>query len=62
MIEFFIVFIIVGYIIGITIADSEKSIIIILLISILWMFAFGFWAIATFIELLLGYTLAKRLV
>lgn len=53
---------IVGYIIGVTVKDFEKSIIIILVISILWIFIFGIWAIATLIELLLGYLLAKRLI
>ena len=33
----------------------------ILVISILWAFAMGPWAIATFIELLIGYAVAKKM-
>ena len=60
MLEFFIVFTIAGFIIGIVSDSNSNAMAIILVISILWLFAFGAWAIATFIELFLGYTLAKK--
>ncbi len=60
MLEFFIIFIVIGYILGRLISNNEKAIIVILVISIIWMFVFGFWAIATLIELSLGYLLAKK--
>lgn len=60
MLEFFIIFIAIGYILGMLISNNEKAIIVILVISIIWMFVFGFWAIATLIELILGYLLAKK--
>ena len=60
MLDFFIIFIAIGYILGMLISNNEKAIIVILVISIIWMFVFGFWAIATLIELILGYLLAKK--
>lgn len=59
MIEFFIIFFVIGYFLGILISNNEKAIMLILIISILWMFAFKFWAIATFIELMIGFSLSK---
>jgi len=28
--------------------------------AVIWLFIYGIWAVATFIELILGYTLAKK--
>ena len=60
MFGFFIMFLIVGVLLGI-IFEEKKGIIVIIIISILWMFAYGPWAIATLIELLLGFFLVKKL-
>ena len=60
MLEFFIIFLIVGFIIGVVVEDNSKAIIVILTISIVWIFIYGAWAIATLIELLLGYSLTKK--
>ena len=55
MLEFFIIFTVTGYLLGIVIQKHDMVIIAIVIISILWAFAMGPWAIATFIELMLGY-------
>ena len=60
MLGFFIMFFIVGVILGI-ILEEKQGIIGIIIISILWMFVYGPWAIATLIELLLGFFLVKKL-
>ena len=60
MLEFFIMFLIVGALIGF-ILDEKTAITSIVIISILWLFIYGPWAVATFFELLLGYGLAKKL-
>ena len=61
IIGYIIVFIIVGFIIGIVIKNDNTAIGAIIVMSILWGFAMGPWAIATFIELLLGYSLSKKM-
>ena len=60
MLGFFIMFFIVGVILGI-ILEEKQGIIAIIIISILWMFVYGPWAITTLIELLLGFFLVKKL-
>lgn len=54
-------FLIVGMILGYVIEEQKSAFIVILIISVLWAFIFGFWAFATFIELLLGYGLANKI-
>jgi hypothetical protein len=61
IIGFIIVFIIIGFIIGIVIKNNNIAMGAIIIMSILWAFAMGPWAIATFIELLLGYSLARKI-
>jgi len=61
IIGFIIVFTIIGFIIGIVIKDDNTAMSAIIAMSILWAFAIGPWAIATFIELLLGYSLARKI-
>ena len=60
MLGFFIMFFIVGVILGI-ILEEKQGIIAIIIISILWMFVYGPWAIATLIDLLLVFFLVKEL-
>ena len=60
MLFYFIIFCIVGFAIGALLKDSKVSIAIIITISLLWALAFGPWALATFVELILGYTVARR--
>jgi len=61
MLEFFILFILIGFTIGILQKNFDSAIGVIIVISVLWLFIFGAWAIATFIELLLGYSLARKI-
>jgi len=61
IIGFIIIFTIIGFIIGIVIKDDNTAMGAIIVMSILWVFAMGPWAIATFIELLLGYSLARKI-
>lgn len=60
IIAFIIVFIIVGLVMGFVL-DESTAIVGIIIISILWAFAMGPWAIATLIELSLGYLIAKKI-
>jgi len=60
MLEFFILFVLIGFVIGIIQNNFDSAIGIIIIISVLWLFIFGAWAIATFIELILGYSLARK--
>lgn len=60
IIGYIIVFIVVGLIIGYAL-EEKTAIISIVVISILWAFVMGPWAIATLIELSLGYVLAKKM-
>jgi hypothetical protein len=57
MLEFFILFVLIGIIQN----NFDSAIGPIIIISVLWLFIFGVWAIATFIELLLGYSLARKI-
>ena len=61
IIGFIIVFTIIGFIIGIVTKDDNTAMGAIVVMSILWAFAMGPWAIATFIELLLRYSLARKI-
>jgi len=56
---FIILFIIAGVLIGIFTESASSAIALIIIISILWAFAFGPWAIATLIELSVGYYIYK---
>ena len=60
IIGFIIIFTVIGFIIGIVIKDNNTAMTAIIIMSVLWAFVMGPWAIATFIELLLGYSLAKK--
>lgn len=57
---FIIVFTIVGLIMGFVL-EENIAIISIIVISVLWAFVMGPWAIATLIELSLGYAIAKKM-
>lgn len=62
MLEFFILFTILGFILAFIIKEDKLIIIGIVVISVLWSFAFGPWAIATFFELFIGYKLQRALI
>lgn len=61
MLVFFTIFVITGAIIGITIEDKKVGLTVIVIASMIWAFVFGSWAIATFVELLLGFYLVKKI-
>lgn len=61
IIGYIITFIVVGFLIGIFSKDDNTAIGIIIVISVLWMFPFGPWASATFIELIIGYKVQRAL-
>ena len=62
MLEFFILFTILGFILAFIIKEDKLIIIGIIVISILWSFAFGLWAIPTFFELFIEYKLQRALI
>lgn len=59
MLFYVAVFCITGLIIGFVIKSEIISATIICLISLLWAFVAGIWALATFVELLVGYGVAR---
>jgi hypothetical protein len=61
MLSFFIMFLIVGGVMAIAIDNNSTAMSIIILISIIWAFIFGPWAIITFLELILGFALVNKL-
>ena len=61
MLSYFIMFLIVGAILGFIFEDEKSAIGLIIVISIVWAFIYGAWAILTFFELLLGFVLIKKL-
>lgn len=61
IIGFIVIFTIIGFIIGAVVKDDNIATGAIIVMSILWAFAMGPWAIATFIELLIGYSLARKI-
>ncbi|WP_417585859.1 hypothetical protein [Nitrincola sp.] len=61
MLSFFIMFLIVGGILAFVLDNVKTAMTVIVLASIAWAFAFGPWAILTFIELILGFTLVNKL-
>lgn len=60
MLFYFVIFCIVGFAIGHMIKDSKIAITIIVVIALLWALIFGPWAVSTFIELILGYIVARK--
>lgn len=60
MIFYFVVFVVVGFVIGLFANESIVAILIIGL-SIAWAFVFGPWAIAAFVEMFIGCYFAKKI-
>lgn len=59
MIFYFILFVIVGFILGKTDFEREKSFIILCIIAVIWGFIHNpFWGLVSFGELCLGYFIA----
>ncbi|MFM2479504.1 hypothetical protein [Celerinatantimonas sp. MCCC 1A17872] len=60
MLFYTIVFVIIGFSIGAFINNLRSVIIAIVSISVVWALVWGAWAFAAFIELLVGYYIAKN--
>jgi hypothetical protein len=60
MLSYIIGFICVGFFLGL-ILKEEVAMIAIVVISILWFFDSGFWAIPAFIELIIGYAIGNEI-
>ncbi len=58
---FIILLVMVGFFIGLLAKDEETAFGIIFVITIIWGFMFGAWAIAAFIELFVGYAIGSSL-
>jgi len=48
-------------VIGFVVEEEKSAMMAIVALSFLWAFIFGLWAIATFIELLIGYGIGKNM-
>lgn len=59
MLEFFILFTIVGAILRF-ILEKDLAIGTIIVITIIWAFIYGPWAVATFFELLIGFAIVEK--
>ena len=57
---FIVLFLIIGFLIGLFAREEGVAYGLILIITIAWAFIFGPWAIATFIELAIGYSLGAK--
>ena len=62
MFFYFILFCIMGFVIGIIIRNIKLALGIIIVITLGWTFAYGPWALATFFELALGFAIARIIV
>lgn len=60
MLEYFITFVIIGFVLGLILSEDLAGGVI-TIISILWIFVAGPWAIATFFELAIGVGIASSL-
>lgn len=58
--EYFIGFIILGFILRMVL-EEEIAMLSIIIITILWGVGFGFWAVATFFELAIGFAIMQSL-
>jgi uncharacterized membrane protein YcaP (DUF421 family) len=61
MLFYAIVFIALGAVVGLFIKNQENAMITIIGITIVWALAWGPWAIAAFIELMIGYAIVGGL-
>jgi len=59
-IEYFIGFIVLGFILRMLL-EEETAVIAIIAITIIWGLGFGFWAVATFFELIIGFAIMQSL-
>ena len=62
MFFYVILFLIIGFITGFIVKNNAFAVMIICTISIIWILIWGIWAVATFIELIAGYAIARAIV
>ena len=62
MLFYFLIFTIVGFVIGNTIIEKEKAFSVMIVVAIIWAFAYSmFWGLVSFGELTLGYFIAQMI-
>ncbi|SHN70075.1 hypothetical protein [Desulfovibrio litoralis] len=61
MLFYFVIFIVIGFVLGAMQKNVKIASVIIIAISLCWAVVFGPWALAAFVELMIGYALAKYL-
>lgn len=59
MFFYFIIFFILGIILGIVVKNHKIALGVIGAITLCWAFVYGAWALATFLELMLGFGVAR---
>ena len=62
MLFYFIIFCTIGGIIGVVVKNFKVALGVIGAITLGWAFVYGPWALVTFIELTVGYTVAKTVI
>ena len=62
MFAYFILFVIIGFIIGVIQKNYKTALTIIIVITLCWALADGVWALATLFELLIGYYAATKVI
>ena len=62
MFFYFVIFCAIGFVIGVLLKNFKVAMAVIVVIALLWALPFGSWALATFVELMLGYVVAKVVV
>lgn len=59
MLFYFIIFCIIGFVLGVVIKNIKIALGIVAAITLCWTFAYGPWALATFFELILGVAVGR---
>ena len=62
MLFYAVTFCVIGAVLGVVLKNFKKALAVIVIISLCWAFVFGPWALATFIELMLGYAVVKVII
>ncbi len=61
MLFYILAFCIVGFVIGLLVPNQATAMVLIIVISIAWFFVWGPWAIAAFIEQIVGYAVGAKI-
>jgi predicted Co/Zn/Cd cation transporter (cation efflux family) len=61
MLYYITIFIVIGFLIGMATSENEDNAFqIIIFITLAWAFVFGWWAVASFVELIIGYSIYRK--